>query len=101
MTRQNTTDRTGARRERAFTLIELLVVIAIIALLISMLLPALGKAREAGRLIVCSSTLRSMGQAQLMYADGWKEWISTRYTSGAEADATGGSVLLGDRTPTT
>ncbi len=51
-----------------FTLIELLVVVAIIALLISILMPALRQARAAGRKIVCISNLRSMGQAALLYA---------------------------------
>ena len=53
----------------AFTLIELLVVVSIIALLVSILLPALGSAREAARMTVCSTNLRSVGMAIIYYAD--------------------------------
>jgi prepilin-type N-terminal cleavage/methylation domain-containing protein/prepilin-type processing-associated H-X9-DG protein len=88
-------------RTKAFTLIELLVVIAIIALLIAMLLPALSKAREAGRNVACASLIRQLGIGQQAYMGDWKEWFSCVYTSGAEADATSGASIVGDKTPTT
>lgn len=57
------------RTRRGFTLVELLVVISIIALLISITLPSLSKAREAARSAACLSGLRQLQMAAEMYAD--------------------------------
>ncbi len=54
-----------------FTLIELLVVIAIISLLVSILLPSLGKANDLAKCAMCSSQTRNMGLAYLVYREDW------------------------------
>ncbi len=60
-------------RRKAFTLIELLVVIAIIALLMSILLPALGHARALARRAICKTNLRVLGQTVFLYASDFDD----------------------------
>jgi len=59
------------KKPQGFTLIELLVVIAVIALLMSILLPSLSRAREQAKKIVCSAHTKGLGVALLMYADDY------------------------------
>jgi prepilin-type N-terminal cleavage/methylation domain-containing protein/prepilin-type processing-associated H-X9-DG protein len=64
---------------RAFTLVELLVTIAVIALLAALLMPALGRAKESGRVAVCQGNLHQVGLALQLYVDDNRNTMPTMY----------------------
>ena len=95
------------RPARAFTLVELLVVISIIALLIGVLLPALGRARDSARTVRCLTNLRAIAQAMVTYTVDHRGRIvpaynlppatptaATNYTGGPAQPLDGWACLL-------
>jgi prepilin-type processing-associated H-X9-DG protein/prepilin-type N-terminal cleavage/methylation domain-containing protein len=85
-----------ASASHAFTLIELLVVIAVIAILASLLLPALGRGKEADLATECSGNLRDMGLALRMYVDEGRYYPVTTGTSVLGIDDVYGVLSMDD-----
>jgi prepilin-type N-terminal cleavage/methylation domain-containing protein/prepilin-type processing-associated H-X9-DG protein len=93
----------SSSKKQGFTLVELLVVIGIIALLISILLPALGKAREQANTAKCAANMRSAVQALQIYTSENRGWLAGPYTSGVMWKSSGatiaGTEVSSDETP--
>lgn len=84
-------------RKSGFTLVELLVVVGVIAILMSILLPALARARESAATVKCAANLRSIGQGLMQYAANNNQYLplayeyrgqSIDYTTNTETPAT-------------
>ena len=82
------------RRYRAFTLVELLVVIGIIALLIGILIPVLGKARDSANKTACLANLKTIGQAMFLYANDFRDRLPNSSEAETWNKTTGQDALI-------
>lgn len=80
------------KRRKGFTLVELLVVIGIIALLVSILMPALGKAKELAKQIMCGSQLSGLGKSVMMYENDYKEQSPKGWTNNTALPGVGSGL---------
>jgi len=89
------TPHSTAARRAGFTLIELLVVVAIIALLISILLPSLARAREISKRTSCAANMSGMGRSCLTYAEGNRGSLPAAYANPAGSGMLASASLVG------
>ncbi len=85
------------RYRSAFTLVELLVVVAVIALLVSILLPALGQARESAKQVVCLNNLRSLTLCWMVYSEDHNGEVPLGATSGSSGWVNHSGLTYDDR----
>ncbi|MHC4718499.1 MAG: type II secretion system protein, partial [Planctomycetota bacterium] len=71
-----------ARKTRAFTLVELLVVVGIIALLVTILMPSLGRALELARRTICRTQLHALGRGWLLYFADHNDKLPQKHNPG-------------------
>src|SRR5438093_498881 len=84
----------SARRRMGFTLVELLLIVAILVILAAVLFPVFAQARARGRAAVCTSNLRQIVQAGLMYVSDHDERFPSCYLSPTPPYAVDPSLLL-------
>jgi prepilin-type N-terminal cleavage/methylation domain-containing protein/prepilin-type processing-associated H-X9-DG protein len=74
------------KKTKGFTLIELLVVIAIIAMLLAVVLPALKKAKEAARRLICANQMKTIGIANVLYTNQYRSaYVPISFTNGSNS----------------
>jgi prepilin-type N-terminal cleavage/methylation domain-containing protein/prepilin-type processing-associated H-X9-DG protein len=71
-----------SKRERGFTLVELLVVVAILGLLVSLLMPTLGRARQLARKTICQTNLSALGRGWMVYFQDWNSMTPQTHNTG-------------------